>query len=75
LVIAPPSLEPGQHDKIALGVPMTDARRMLIDAAALRKDCIIVVYGAQPFTFTGTGTTRWSGILCYVTIPFSTFGY
>lgn len=52
----------GERGKIALGVPMTDARHMRIDAAALREDNFILMQGAQPFTFTGIGTTRWAGI-------------
>lgn len=45
---------------------MTDARRMRIDATALREDSFILMHGAQPFTFTGVGPTRWAGI----TLPF-----
>jgi AraC-like DNA-binding protein len=56
----------GQRDCVALGLPMTDARRMRIDAVDLREDCFILMQGEQPFTFTGTGATRWAGI----TLPF-----
>lgn len=56
----------GEPGKIAVGVPMTDARRMRIDATALRDDSFILMQGAQPFTFTGIGPTRWAGI----TLPF-----
>lgn len=52
----------GQHQKIAVGLPMTDARHMRIDARALREDCFIVMQETQPFTFTGIGATRWAGI-------------
>jgi len=52
----------GQHDRIAVGLPMTDARRMCIDATALREDCYILMQGPQPFIFTGTGPTQWAGI-------------
>lgn len=56
----------GQRDRVALGLPMTDARRMRIDAVDLREDCFILMQGEQPFIFTGTGATRWAGI----TLPF-----
>lgn len=41
---------------------MTDARRMRIDATSLREDSFILMQGAQPFSFTGVGATRWAGI-------------
>mgnify|MGYP003576546496 CR=1 FL=1 len=56
----------GEPGKLAVGVPMTDARRMRIDATGLREDSFILMQGAQPFTFTGIGPTRWAGI----TLPF-----
>lgn len=57
----------GEPGKLAVGIPMTDARRMRIDATALREDSFILMHGAQPFTFTGIGgPTRWAGI----TLPF-----
>jgi AraC family ethanolamine operon transcriptional activator len=56
----------GEPGKLAVGVPMTDARRMRIDATSLGEDSFILMQGAQPFTFTGSGPTRWVGI----TLPF-----
>lgn len=56
----------GEPGRIAVGVPMTDALRMRIDATPLREDSFILMQGAQPFTFTGISPTRWAGI----TLPF-----
>jgi AraC-like DNA-binding protein len=56
----------GEPGRIALGVPMTDARLMRIDTTDLREDSFILMQGDQPFMFTGIGTTRWAGI----TLPF-----
>lgn len=52
----------GEHEKVAVGVPMTDPRQMRIDGAGMREHCFILMQGPQPFTFTGNGPTRWAGI-------------
>lgn len=52
----------GQHDMLTLGLPMTDARCIRIDACELKEDGFIVMDRAQPFAFSGSGVTRWCGI-------------
>lgn len=52
----------GQQDMLTLGLPITDARCIRIDACELKEDGFIVMDRAQPFAFSGSGVTRWCGI-------------
>lgn len=52
----------GQQSMLTLGLPMTDARCIRIDACELKEDGFIVMDRAQPFAFSGSGVTRWAGI-------------